>query len=602
MPAPSPSRRAELPSAALVGLGLAALTLWLLRDLPQDRLLGREGTDALRALWSLEILGRSLLPPDLPFWTRELNPPAGAVGLLLPWLSGLLAAPLVWALEPVRSYDLFVGGLLWAAGAGTAVLARARSGSWSAGAVAGAAMIGQPILLWGVADGAVEHAAIWALPLALALIGRAVERRDARLAGWSGLALLAVALDSPYHAVYAAILALPVLLPALSARPGADRNALLRCLGVLALGALGVGVLLLALRLLLPVGTGGGLSASELQAVNATNLESWARAERGALPAEGPAPTLIPNALLLSSLALSALALRRALPWVLAGGLALLLSLGTDPRLVETLGPTLGSAALSINRVLYLLPGLEAVRFPYRWLVPAALALSVGGAIGLARLLEPLGRLPFARGGVAAALGALALTLSARVGPFARELPTQALPEVAFTAWIRQQPEGGIVGLLPVLRPAAPAQGRNDRPVFAGLDPAMAGLDAATLQVLHGRPQLGAPGLQTLRPLQQDSAVARVLQDWDDLTHPRLSGNPIPPGANDPRADRARGEGMDRLIAAGLRWLAVDQGAYEEQGMAELRRQVRPWMESERTFEEGDGVLVWTLRAREPSP
>jgi hypothetical protein len=323
------------------------------------------------------------------------------------------------------------------------------------------------------------------------------------------------------------------------------------------------------------------------------------------LPADGPAPTLIPTGLLLGALGLSALAPRRAGPWVAAGALALCLSFGRDERLVADLsarageaGGLLGRGMLGLNALLYGLPGLGGMRFPSRWLVPSELCWGVAASIGLARPLSRLDRVSLARWGLGLALAAYATAVSLRVGPFARALPTQRLPTFAFTAWIHDQPQDGAVALLPILRPAPPAQGRNDRPVFASLDPQLAGLDGVTLQVLHGRPQLGAPGLQTLRPLAQDSTVARVLRDWDDLTHPKLTGDPIPPGANDPRADRARGQGIDEMMDSGLRWVVIDLGAYDEAGLAELRRQLAPFTGSARRFDEGDGVLVLTLAPR----
>lgn len=582
--------------------GLAALVIWTLHGLKPGEMLGRSGTDALRALWGQQILARSLIPPDLPFWTRQVNPPAGALGFVLPWLSGLLAAPLAWALDPVTAFDAFIAALLWAAGMGTATLARQESGSWAAGGVAGAAMIGSPMLLWAVSDGTAEHVAIWTLPLCLSVAARALRQGSPRLAVGAGLLWGAVALDSPYHAIYAVVLGAATLPFAAATRGEAQRTALGWTLAVLA-GTLGLVALGLGLAYaLLPVGTGGGLPAEQLQAINAANLGTWARAGLGALPASGPAPTLIPTGLLVGALGLSALAPRRAAPWVAAGTLALALSFGRDERLIADLSERLGSAGgllgrgvLGFDALLYGLPGLGGLRFPSRWLVPSELCFGVAASIGLARLYARLARLPLARLGLGLALATYALSASLRVGPLARELPTQRLPQIAFTAWIRAQPEDGAVALLPILRAAPPARGRNDRPVFASLDPSLAGLDGVALQVLHGRPQLGAPGLQTLRPLSQDSTVARVLRDWDDLTHPRLTGDPIPPGADDPRADRARHQGMDILLEAGLRWVAVDLGAYDEAGLAELRRQLAPFTAAERRFDEGDGVLVLTL-------
>lgn len=607
-----PARSSEVAArreALLVALGLAALVAWTLRGLRAGELLGREGTDALRALWGQQILARALVPPDLPFWTRQVNPPAGALGFILPWLSGLLAAPLSWVLDPVSAFDAFIAALLWAAGMGTATLAREESGSWAAGFVAGAALLASPMLLWAVSDGTTEHVAVWTLPLCLAVAARALRRGSPRLAVAAGLLWGAVALDSPYHAIYAVTLGAVTLPFAAATRGEAQRTALGWTLAVLGGTLLGVALALGLAYALLPVGTGGGLPAEQLQAINTANLGTWARAGLGALPAEGPAPTLIPTGLLLGALGLSALAPRRAAPWAAAGALALCLSFGRDERLIADLsarigaaGGLLGRGVLGMNALLYGLPGLGGMRFPSRWLVPAELCLGVGASIGLARLLSRLDGVPLARWGLGLALAAYAFASSLRAGPLARALPTQRLPTFAFTTWIHEQPEEGAVALLPILRPAPPAQGRNDRPVFASLDPSLSGLDGVTLQVLHGRPQLGAPGLQTLRPLVQDSTVTRVQRDWDDLTHPRLTGDPIPPGANDPRADRARGQGITILVESGLRWVAVDLGAYDAEGLAELRRQLAPFTASEHRFDEGDGVLVLTLAPREEGP
>ena len=607
--APRPRRRPDLAGLGTLLL-LAVATRWLLRDLhgsAAGELLGAPGTDALRGLWGLDHLRRSLLPPDTPVWSREVNLPAGAIGLVLPFASGLLVAPFAGLFGPVGAYNLLIGALLWGGAAASAGLTQRVTGSWPAGLTVGGLMLTQPMLLHAVYDGTPEHVALWALPATLAAAWTALERASPRRGALAGLLGAVLALDSPYYAVFCALVAGIVLPFAARGRPSeADRTgrawALGAMLGTGALAAAAIG----ALYATLPVGSGGGLSARELQALNVTDLDTWRRVELGGWsPATGPAPTLIPRVELLAALGLALVGGRRALPWALAGGLSLALSFGVGPKLPEALatrwggaGQTLGQALLALNGALGALPGLSGLRFPSRWLVVAALLLAVAGAVGLDRLLRAV---PLAlRWVLCAMLGLGAMLTGAERSCLRAGLPTQPMPHAEFAAWIHDQPEEGAVALLPVVRAAPPGLGRNDRPVFAGLDPAMAGLDGVTLQVLTGRAQVGAPGLQTLCPLVQDSHVARVLRDWDDLTHPRLTGDPIPPGANDPRADRARQEGVRQLVEAGLRWVAIDLSAYDDEGLAELSRQLQPWVESERTFSEGDGVRLLTL-AR-PSP
>lgn len=602
--APSAERPLDR-GAALVALAFALAVAWLLRDLAGQAdalLLGAEGTDALRGLWGLDHLRRSLLPPDTPLWSRQINLPAGALGLILPFMSGLIVAPLGGLIGPVGAYNALIAALLWGAGMASAWLGRAVTGSWAAGLAVGGVMLAQPMLIHAVTDGTPEHAALWAMPATLAAAWLALSGSSPRRGVAAGALGAALALDSPYYAVFCAVIA-AVVLPFARRRTASPAARTGQAWTLAAMGGTAalLGLALLALYATLPTGSGGGLGSADLQAMNVTDLDTWRRVEAGGWSAAtGPAPTLIPSPILLSCLGLAVLGGRVALPWALAGGLSLCLSFGASPRLAEQLharlggsGEALASGITAFNHLLYALPGLSGLRFPSRWLVPAALTLAVAGALGLTRLLRPVPRALGAS--VAALLAIAAISLSVRASAWSAGLVGQTLPDVQFTAWIAAQPESGAVALLPVNRAAPPNVGRNDRPVFADLDPRLSGMDAGVLQVLHGRPQLGAPGLQTLRPLAQDSHVARVLRDWDDLTHPKLSGDPIPPGADDPRADRARNEGVRQLIEAGLRWVAIDLSAYDPEGLTELLRQLQPFVEADRRFDQGAGVRVLTL-------
>lgn len=608
-PTAPPNRTPGSAAGAGVALGLALAVAWLLRDLAgraDTLVLGAPGTDALRGLWSLDHLAASLLPPNTPLWSRHVNLPAGAFGLALPFVSGVLVAPVRAFVGPVLAYNLLIAALLWSAAAASAWLGRQVSGSWAAGLAVGGVVLAQPMMVHAIYDGTPEHAALWALPVTLGLAWRALGQASPRSGVLAGVLGALLALDSPYYAVFCAVLAAVILPFAARGGVGAAQTGRAWSLGAMVGTSALLGAGVLAIYAALPTGSGGGLGSSELQSVNVTDLGTWRQVERGGwTAATGPAPTLLPTPILWISLGLAILGGWRALPWALAGLLSLSLSFGTSPKLLSQLGERLGGPGevlaeviLALNRLLYALPGLSGLRFPSRWLVPAALLLAVAGSVGLERLIR---RIPRSLGAAVGALLAIAaLSLSARAGSFRDGVVGQDLPKTQFTSWIASQPEDGAVALLPVLRAAPPGVGRNDRPVFADLDPAMAGMDAQVLQVLHGRAQVGAPGLQTLRPLVQDSHVARVLRDWDDLTHPKLTGEAIPPGASDPRADRARGEGVRQLITAGLRWVAVDLGAYDEAGLTELLRQLQPFVTDDRRFDEGDGVRVLTLAL--PSP
>lgn len=599
---PEPPRRAGLVGIGVGGL-LALATAWTLhRELTDGALIGGAGTDALRGLWTLDHLRRSLIPPDTPLLSRQVNLPAGAWTLVLPWASGVLAAPLGALLSPIAAYNLFLAGLLWAWAWAAAGLARAVSGSWAAGLAVGLAMLGQPMILHALADGTPEHAALWALPASLALGLRALERGAAGAAVGAALLAIVLALDSPYAAIYGLICgAIVVGPPLLRRREARGETATGWAVGlfvvVAALGALG----LAAVYAQLPLGTGGGSTARELQAINCADPARWRQLAQGLTAAppgqRPPPPAAIPTGWMLAALGAGALGGRRALPWLGAGLLSVGLAFGRNPSLpadLQPLGLPLGAALLWINSWLYDLPLLDHLRFPSRWLGPGALLLGVAGAIGLARGLRLL---PWrvSRAALGIGVGLWGLQAAIEASGYDQGLPTQPAPQVAFAAWLRDQPEAGGVLLLPVVRAAPPGLGRNDRPVFGGLDTALAGADLEALQVLHGRPQVGAPGLQTLAPRPQDPRIARLLRDWDDLARPRLTGDPLPPGADDPRADRVRREALALLIAGGLRWVVIDQSAYEAVGLTALRRQIGASLAEEHTFSEGAGVLIWTL-------
>ena len=596
-----------------VGGALALLTLWVFLPLLQasgDVLAGDPETDAIRGLWSLDHLRHSLLPPETPLWSHRLNFPDGVLTLVLPWVTGLLLAPLGLLGGPVAGYNLAIAFLLWSAGLGTAALIRSLSGSWAAGLAAGGAMLAQPTLLHGIADGTPEHVAIWLLPLFLAAAGSAGATPRPAVGALAGALAGAAALDSPYHAVYGALFALFALSPTwLAALASRDRRpAALRTLAAMLAVAALFGGLLGGLFHVFPIEAKSGDESLRLLQQNAADLHTWWQFDWGGRGPRDPslAPSVIPSLILGGAAGLALIGLPRSLPWLAVGLLTLSLSFGLNQRVPEELavwlgpsGADLGRKMLRLNEQLYTLPGIDAVRFPRRWLVPAALAFLAAGGIGLGRLLQPLARLPHG-GLVAMALGALLATggvhQGLRASRFDLDFPLQELPPVAFADWIAAR-GGGAMVLLPQIRPAPKESRRGELPVFANLSPALSSSDVAYLQVRTGRPTIEYPSLKTLAPMRIDRDTYRLMRSWDDLARPALSGEPIPTSATDERHAAERAQVIGRLVAQGLSYVCVDVIAYGDEGAAILRAQLAPHTAEEKRFDDGDGVIVFALQS-----
>ena len=111
----------------------------------------------------------------------------------------------------------------------------------------------------------------------------------------------------------------------------------------------------------------------------------------------------------------------------------------------------------------------------------------------------------------------------------------------------------------------------------------------------HGRPTVSYPSLQTLMPSDQDDDIARVLRDWSDLAVADAPGRGIPPSAFDPGVKFQRDKGFRKLRQAGLRWIAVDEDAYTDEGIKLLRTQLGNKILNEARFSDGSGVLLLEL-------
>lgn len=603
-PQPPPDRRAPLAVAAL----LAVAVYWIFAPLWPDlggQILGDPDSDTLRGMWGFDHLRRSLIPPNTPLWSESVNFPEGVVALILPWISGQLLAPLGGLFGPIAGYNLSIVALLWAAGFCSALLVYETTASWFAAAIIGGAMLSQPMLIHAVGDGTPEHLAIWSVPLFLAAGHRALVTKTPRWGIIAGLAAGVVVLDSPYHAIYVLISA-PLVLPwaAGRLRSPAERTQLLWTLGAGVLVVAACGCLVAILYAGFDVSSGEE-DNTELWQMNATDLRTWWRHEfqDTAVREASLAPTLIPSTFLWGGLLLCVVGLPRSLPWALAGLLMLLLSLGLNPRLPlhltfwigDTAGQQLGRALLRLNDALYNLPVVGMIRFPQRWLVPAALCVLTGAGFGLARLAPHTRQ---AAPWIASLLVMGAAIQGVQCSHIDLGFPAQAAPQIDFAEWLAADPRGGAVLTLPQTRPPPRSGQRKDLPIFANLDPALTSADTLYFQTIHGRAIAGYPNFKTIKGETPSAPIIKLFRDWDDLSLPGTSGRDIPDSAKDERANATRQTGLRELYAKGLRWIVIDQGVYTEEARGILRGHLDGWVDEEKSFTQGDGVVVLHLRPR----
>lgn len=579
-----------------LALGLALLVLiihyrWLL----EGGLIGAPQSDVIRGVWGMDQQVRGL---PLPFWTSHIGFPEGVKIVILPWFSSLLATPLIWSLSPVLAYDLWILGLLWATGFCSALLARALSGSDTAGWLVGVLMISQPMIWLAITDGTPENVAFWAVPAFLAALHHAQasgSRNWGMAAG--GLAVL-VALDSPYHAIFSLPLALPILFGGQSLWMMRGR-AWLGTLAVIIPGAL------------ILYGLYWGLSVSAAPPTelgnNAVHLRNWLQWEAGQTQSPWDwtfAPCFIPSATLILTGGLALLSPRRALPWLGMGLICLGLSLGPAAENPPILGEIAGPWAKDLGewvQAMHQAHPLPVVRFLRRWLVPAALCFGLAGELGLAALLdvlrhwffikpqEGLGRLFVVPGPL---LAAWALSIVWQQTAYPSMLPLQApiLPEAL--QFVADYPMRGAMVLLPSHRGAYRRHERNELPVFANLGASLSSASELWLQTLSGRAAVNSPtGLITMVPRHaRAEATSILLRDLDDLTVPQVMGTPLPPSATmapDVRAASARA-----LVEQGLRFIVVDTEIYGEEGLKLLKLPFADLLKEEKSFADGSGILV----------
>jgi hypothetical protein len=562
-----------------VALFLAAMLATLhISPLWSGTLIGGARTDVLRAVWGFDHQARAL--PGLPFWTDRVGFPVGVKLLILPLESVTLGAPLHWLFGAIRGYDLWILALWWATAVASAALVRGLTGSGSAGLLAGGWMLVQPSMLLSISDGTPEYVAFWAVPLLLLLLHRARGDPAPAHAIAAGIVATAVALDSPYHAVFAVPLALPMALRL----PRRNLTVLAVC------AALG-GLLALGLYWGLPLA-----GPIEDRGRNAARLTTWWQWEAGAM--ENPwefsnTPTFIPLPMVVGAVGFALLRPLRSLPWLGLALLCLILALGTAPENGAALGVWMGGPGHLLGAGIswfneHLAP--ELIRFPRRWLIPSALCLCVAGGIGLARLPSEVLRFL-----VALALLLFTARWTLQVTRYADALPELDAPDPEFASFIESYPGRGAILVLPRVRGAKRLHQRDELPVFANLGSELASADTLWIQVRTGRPAINWPdGLFTLqlRSAWSEDRMA-LLRDLDDLAKPQMTEDPIPESAlQEPprRAQRAA-----NLVRDGLRFVIVDEDMYGNEGMVLLERPFADVLVEKRHFDDGSGVTVFVL-------
>lgn len=600
----------------LLGLVYAGCVAFLLAPiLPSfgTEVLGDPDTDAVRGMWGFEYLRRSMVPPDTPLWSSQVNFPDGVLALVLPWVSGLLVAPLFAVAGPVAGYNLAIATLLWAAAMSTALLAQTRTGSWAAGGAVGAAVATAPMVLAGVCDGTPEHISVWLIPLFFAAATSLLRAPSKTRGVWAGVLAGLIVLDSPYHGVYTLLIGIVVLPseligPWTQARKSAAPTAWAAALLTLLVMGLAIG----ALFKNFPIEPTSEGEARKLLQMNAADLRTWWQYDVAGTAGRDTslAPTAIPVRLLVPLLVFGALGLPRSAPWLLTGVLSLALSFGLNSDLPGELGVWIGSTGHQIGRAAYAfnslmadLPGFGSVRFPRRWLIPATLCFAIAAADGLGAIFRRLRKKPGTRGLLLAAgpvlvvLGAFGATLAGRAtSGVGAQFPKHALPEMAFATWIDNHDEAGAAVLLPKLRPA-PASGlRQDLPVFASLSNDLSSTDSLYIQVLMNRAIVGAPNLKTLVKMTNNQPLELQLRSWDDICLPNLLGREIPKFAIDPQFDSERRAVVRSLRDSGLSFVVVDEAAYGQQGLDILAEQLSEVLSETQHFDDGTGITVFVLK------
>jgi hypothetical protein len=301
-------------------------------------------------------------------------------------------------------------------------------------------------------------------------------------------------------------------------------------------------------------------------------------------------PSFIPVITLVVATILGFFGARRALPWLAAGVICLVLSLGPDIAnanvLSDLFGPPgqyIGSTIASFHHE----HPLPVVRFLRRWLVPAALSFALAAELGIAALPRFLSMGPLV------GLGMVAISVWQTSYPL--YLPLSHPPSPESTAFIAEHDADGAVLILPMTRAALRLHQRDELPVFASLGAELSSASELWLQVGCRRSVVNSPtGLITMQVRSKRTEDLRTfIRDLDDLTLPQTIGAEPPPSATsgfDLKKVAAR-----KMVASGVNFLLIDEAAYGVSGLETLRKSFVELIKEEKHFDDGTGVTVIVL-------
>lgn len=557
---------------------IVLLVVWMHAPLFDGGLLGASGTDVFRAVWGFDHQARGL---PLPFWTDRVGFPAGEKLVILPFASAIFGAPLHLLFGAWAGYDAWMLALLAAGGVATAWWVGEVSRSPSAGLMAGVAMVVQPSVLLALTDGTPEHVAFWALPATLAALWHTSRSPLARWPVLAGALATIVALDSPYHAIFAVPL-VPVAMWRCTWRGR------LRFIGAATAGVVLVAFLYYKLPLAGPL---------DNRWDNAAKLSVWYQWDMRRVKTAWDhtyTPAFIPIFSVLAAVGLALLRPARAAIWFGLALVCFVFAMGANADNTAFLGRWMGGAGTSIGEGIawineHLAP--SAIRFPRRWLVPVALCLWTAAGIGLSRLPAEWMRLAVAG---LVSVGVTWLTLD-RTG-YRQGFPELAVPTPAFAEFVRDNEVEGAAVILPTQVGASRKHERFELPIYASLDESIRSADMPFIQVAIGRSVVNAPqGLFTMvarRP--QSERATRFLQDLNDLCTPQTTGTPIAPSALQEPANRVAV--ANELVARGLRFVVLDEAVYGAEGLSYARLPFADHLAEERHFDDGTGVTVFVLK------
>ena len=587
-------------------LGLFFVIYWILLPIWPNidtHILGDSGTDAIRGMWGFYYLSTTVIPPQTPIYSNIINFPSGSLLLILPFVSGIIFAPINWIFGPIIGWNLSIAALLWGYGMTTAILCRQMTKSWSVGFFVGSAVVSQPMLLHAMSDGTAEHLSLWLMPLFLTFLWKSLQTITIKWSLFAGIFAFFIALDSPYHAIYAGIAAITVIPFNIVEKITTHKKDFKWLVGILiAISSMGA-LLLIGIYQFFPIKTLLVTEKISLLTMNTTDIRTWWQhdVQDVFMRDESLPPTTIPSVLLLIAVILILVGIPNSLPWFVLGVFMLLLSVGLNNRVPVHLGQwfgeygkNIGIYIIELNRYLYNIPGIGSIRFPQRWLVPASFMLLVGSSFGLERIYQSKRVYPF-RFIISGVLTIICTVLCLRNSRLDLNFPMQELPKIEFAEYLAQKKNGGVL-LLPQMRPPPKSGKRSDLPIFANLSSQLASSDNQYFQVIHQKPIFTKPNLKTISSFDQDENVARLVRNWDDMANPKLTGEPIPPSAYDPRSQGIRQDGLNKLVDAGLQWIVLDLAAYNDEAKAYIKEQIGIHYKSDQRFDDGDGVLVIELQ------